>query len=87
MIWSDKFVRHFQNSAYIKPVRVRDNGAAFTLKAHYRKKVAGEVTILCMGCCADFYGITGIQADTEKRGSKTFNSAAKSNGADHSAAA
>ena len=25
---------------------------------------------------------TGIQADTEKRGSKTFNSAAKPNGAD-----
>ena len=82
MIWSDKFVRHFQNSAYIKPVRVRDNGAAFTLKAHYRKKAAGEVAILRMGCPADFYGITGIQADTEKRGSKAFNSAAKSNGAD-----
>ena len=40
-----------------------------------------------MGCCADFYGITGIQADTEKRGPKALNSATKSNGADHSAAA
>ena len=76
-----------QNSAYIKPVRVRDNGTAFTLKAHYRKETAGKVAILRMGCPADFYGIAGIQADTEKRGSKAFNSAAKSNGADHSAAA
>ena len=87
MIWSDKFVRCFQNSAYIKPVRFWDNSAAFTLKAHYRKEAAGKVAILRMGCPADFYGITGIQADTEKRGSITFNSAAKSNGADHSAAA
>lgn len=69
-------------SAYIKPVRFWNNGAAFTLKAHYRKKVAGKVAILRMDYCADFYGIAGIQADTEKRGSKTFNSAAKSNGAD-----
>ena len=36
-------------------------------KAHYRKKVAGKMAILCMGCCADFYVVSGIQADTEKR--------------------
>ena len=87
MIWSDKFVRHFQNSAYIKPVRVRDNGTAFTLKAHYRKETAGEVAILRMGCPADFYGITGIQADTEKRGAKALNSDAEPNGTYHGAAA
>lgn len=60
MIWSDKFVRHFQNSAYIKPVRFWDNGAAFTLKAHYRKKAAGKVAILRMGCPADFYGTANL---------------------------
>ena len=87
LIWSDKFVRHFQNSAYIKPVRLRDNSAAFTLKAHYRKKVAGKVAILRMGYPADFYGITDIQADTEKRGEKALDSDAEPNGADRSAAA
>ena len=87
MIWSDKFVRHFQNSAYIKPVRFWDNSAAFTLKAHYRKDAAGKMTILRMDYPADFYGVSGIQSDTEKRGSKTLDRAAKSNGADHSAAA
>ena len=87
MIWSDKFVRHFQNSAYIKPVRFWDNSAAFTLKAHYRKDAAGKVAILRMDYPADFYGVSGIQSDTEKRGSKTLDRAAKSNGADHSAAA
>lgn len=46
------------------------------------KRLPGKMAILCMGCCADFYVVSGIQADTEKRGSKTFNSAAKSNGAD-----
>lgn len=77
MIWSDKFVRCFQNSAYIKPVRFWDNSAAFTPKAHYRKKAAGKVAILRMDYPADFYGVSGIQADTEKRGSKTLDSAAK----------
>ena len=60
MIWSDRFVQHFQNSAYIKPVRIWDNGAAFTLKAHYRKKAAGKVAILRMDCPADFYGTANL---------------------------
>ena len=40
MIWSDKFVRCFQNSAYIKLVRVWNNSTAFTLKAHDCKETA-----------------------------------------------